>query len=61
MDVLLATLSVCDYKTCSKRKNIPTLGLEPMYFVTKEHFRRALTRSANSGCDEKLPFYNIHP
>jgi len=33
MDVLLHSLSVCEYKTYQKRKkekNMPALGLEPM-------------------------------
>jgi len=29
MDVLLHSLSVCEYKTYTKRKNMPILGLKP--------------------------------
>jgi len=59
--MLLHNLSVCDYKTYSKRKNhILTLGLKPMYFVSEEYCHHVLTHSATSNCGKQPPFRNIH-
>jgi hypothetical protein len=58
--LILHNLSVCEYKTYSKRKNyMLTMGIEPVQFVSKEY--HALTRLATSGCGKQPPFRNIHP
>jgi len=59
MDVLLHSLSVCEYKTY-KKKSADT-GIEPMYFVSKEYCYHMWTRLATAGCNKQPPFRNIHP
>jgi hypothetical protein len=61
MDMLLHSLSVFEYKTFEKKKFMLSLGLEPMWFVSKEYCHHMLTRLATSGCGKQPPFRNIHP
>jgi hypothetical protein len=51
MDVLLHNLSVCEYKTFSKRKKyMLSMGLEPMQFVSEEYCHHVLTHLATYKC-----------
>jgi len=43
-----------------EKKNMLTLGREPIYFASVEYCHHALTRSATSGCDKQPPLRNVH-